>query len=135
MRVKKQPWHRGPVSWVDGNDMYISVVFTWQIHDVRSLASWGKCALRHRVHIGGPATHVMKKELRDYADVLGGDMPDAVTRHNPDATFASRGCPVGCWFCIVPSMEGREFTLIDDFVPRPIPVSYTHLTLPTILLV
>ena len=47
-------------------------------------------------------------------------MPDVVQRHNPMATFASRGCPVGCWFCIVPAMEGREFTLLPDFIPRPI---------------
>ena len=27
---------------------------------------------------------------------------------------------MGCWFCIVPPMEGREFTLIPDFTPRPV---------------
>jgi hypothetical protein len=27
---------------------------------------------------------------------------------------------VGCWFCIVPAMEGKEFTLIPEFIPRPI---------------
>ena len=36
------------------------------------------------------------------------------------ATFASRGCPVGCWFCIVPKMEGKAFTLLPDFPVRPI---------------
>ena len=41
-------------------------------------------------------------------------------RHNPQATIASRGCPVGCWFCIVPKMEGRSFTLLPDFPVRPI---------------
>ena len=52
--------------------------------------------------------------------ISAGMCQDAVTRHNPAATIASRGCPVGCWFCIVPAMEGREFILIDDFEPRPI---------------
>ena len=61
----------------------------------------------------------MKHELEDVAE-LGGDYPDAVAKHNPDATIASRGCPVGCWFCIVPAMEGKEFTLLPDFPVRPI---------------
>ena len=71
------------------------------------------------MRVGGPALHVGRKAFDGIAE-CGGDAPDAVARHNPDATFASRGCPVGCWFCIVPSMEGRDFTLIDDFEPRPI---------------
>ena len=60
--------------------------------------------------------------IRNYlADVayLGGEF-DALIHHNPDATMASRGCPVGCYFCIVPKMEGKEFTLLPDFTPRPI---------------
>lgn len=35
-------------------------------------------------------------------------------------TFASRGCPVGCWFCIVPQLEGKKFTLDYEFQPAPI---------------
>ena len=62
---------------------------------------------------------VMKHHLADVAEV-GGDIPDVVARHNPMATFASRGCDVGCWFCIVPKMEGNDFTEIDDFPVRPI---------------
>ena len=46
--------------------------------------------------------------------------PDAVSRHNPMATFASRGCPVGCSFCIVTPMEGAEFTEFDNFAVRPV---------------
>ena len=33
--------------------------------------------------------------------------------------FASRGCPVGCSFCIVPKLEGTEFSLDWDFTPAP----------------
>jgi hypothetical protein len=61
----------------------------------------------------------MKHRLADVAEI-GGDYPDAVAKHNPLATFASRGCPVGCWFCIVPKMEGKAFTLIPDFPVRPV---------------
>jgi hypothetical protein len=36
------------------------------------------------------------------------------------ATRASYGCPVGCWFCIVPKMDGKAFTLMPDFPVRPV---------------
>ena len=53
---------------------------------------------------------------------LGGTLPDgeAVVRHNPMATIASRRCSVGCWFCIVPKMEGRTYTELPDFPVRPV---------------
>lgn len=114
-------WAHGIVEWIDGDDAYLSVVFTWDLDHCWQRAQW----LYHsgyRVHVGGPALHVRTGAREDMRGVatIGGDMPDAVARHNPDATFASRGCPVGCWFCIVPDMEGRTFTLIDDFPVRPI---------------
>lgn len=61
----------------------------------------------------------MKHRLADVAEI-DAEYPDAVARHNPEATIASRGCPVGCWFCIVPAMEGKAFTLIPDFPVRPV---------------
>src|SRR3546814_19282914 len=36
------------------------------------------------------------------------------------ATKASEGCPVGCWYCVVPAMEGKSFTLLPEFTPRPV---------------
>jgi hypothetical protein len=71
------------------------------------------------VRAGGPGTFTQRKYLADIAEV-GGNYPDAVARHNPMATFASRGCPVGCWFCIVPKMEGSTFTEFPDFPVRPV---------------
>ena len=118
---KVMSWARKPVSWTDGENAYISAVFTWQLPKVYEMAI-GYQNFGHQVSVGGPALHVAtsyKKLLEEFCTV-GGDRPDTVYRHNRFATFASRGCPVGCWFCIVPSMEGRTFTLIDDFVPRPI---------------
>ena len=67
---------------------------------------------------GGPGTFARRSYLADVAE-LGGEV-DALVRHNPDATITSRGCPVGCYFCIVPKMEGKEFTLLPNFIPRPI---------------
>ena len=114
-------WRKGIVEWGTDDAAYLSVVFTWDLPAAWSRAHWLYTA-GFNVHVGGPALHVhtpIRADLKKIATV-GGEWPDAVRRHNPDATFASRGCPVGCWFCVVPSMEGREFTLIDDFEPRPI---------------
>ena len=111
-------WRKGIVDWTDGGTAYISVVFSWDAPQAYSKAAWYR-ALGYDVKVGGPGVFVLGRMFREVAQV-GGSIPDTVVRHNPSATFASRGCDVGCWFCIVPPMEGRNFTLIPDFTPRPI---------------
>lgn len=114
------PWSGGLAEWVDGDTTCISVAFTWKLEEALSRAVFAK-AQGLKVKVGGPAVFLtsMQKVFNDIAEV-GGDYMDAVYQHNSSATFASRGCPVGCWFCIVPKMEGREFTLIPDFPVRPV---------------
>ena len=112
-------WIGGLAEWTEGETAYLSVSFTWKLTEARDRARWYR-ALGYRVVAGRPATFVRKKFLADDVDELGGELPDAVRRHNPAATVASRGCPVGCWFCIVPKMEGRNFTLLPDFPVRPV---------------
>lgn len=114
-------WVNGLAEWDDGDTVYLSVVFTWRLNDAYMRAQWNK-ALGKKVKIGGPALFLnqMKHRVFEVADEVGGDYPDALKHHNPNATIASRGCPVGCWFCIVPAMEGKEFTLLPDFPVRPI---------------
>lgn len=113
-------WSGGLAEWVEGNTTFLSVAFTWKLNDAYSRALFAK-AQGMKVVAGGPALFLIKMQhkLTEVAEI-GTDYPEAVTKHNPLATFASRGCPVGCYFCIVPAMEGREFTLIPDFTPRPI---------------
>lgn len=116
--MDKGAWSRNAVHWRDGDVAYISVAFTWQMPGAREIA------LRYRaegchVKVGGPGTFTQKKYMADVAEV-GGSLPDAIARHNPMATRASYGCPVGCWFCIVPKMDGKVFTLKPDFTPRPV---------------
>lgn len=113
-------WSGGFTEWIEGDTAYLSVAFTWLLDKAYSRAIWYR-ALGYKVRAGGPALFLVKMqhELAEVAEV-GGDIPDAIARHNPQATMASRGCPVGCWFCIVPAMEGKEFTLIPDFPVRPI---------------
>jgi len=110
-------WSNGLTEWIEGDIAYISVVFSWRLPDAYQLAIWYK-AQGYRVRAGGPALFANKKYLAEVAEV-GGEV-DALTHHNRQATIASRGCPVGCYFCIVPRMEGLNFTLIWDFVPRAI---------------
>jgi hypothetical protein len=116
--VSEAAWVGGLAEWTVGNTVYLSVAFTWKLKEARDRALWYR-QLGYTVRAGGPATFRPGGYLADVA-TLGGDMPDALWRHNPMATIASRGCPVGCWFCIVPAMEGRAFTLLPDFPVRPV---------------
>lgn len=113
-------WIGGLAEWEDGDTTYLSVSFTWKLDEAYTRALFAK-AQGKRVVAGGPALFLtkMKHRLADVAEI-GTTFPDAIARHNPMATMASRGCPVGCWFCIVPAMEGKAFTLIPDFPVRPV---------------
>lgn len=113
-------WAGGLAHWEEGETVFLSVAFTYKLDEAYEMALFAKSCGK-QVVAGGPALFLtkMKHRLADVA-IIRDKYPDAIARHNPDATFASRGCPVGCWFCIVPKMEGREFTLIPDFPVRPI---------------
>lgn len=113
-------WVKGLAEWTADGVAHLSVAFTWKVAEAYSRAAWYRQA-GYRVRAGGPALFhpKVRERLGDVAE-LGGEMPDAIVHHNPDATVASRGCPVGCWFCIVPKMEGKTFTLLPDFPVRPV---------------
>lgn len=116
--LQKVKWIGGLAEWIEGDTAFLSVAFTWKLPEAYERARW-YAASGYAVKAGGPAFFVRKDYLKGVAET-GDDYPDAVWRHNPNATIASRGCPVGCWFCIVPSMEGEKFTLLPDFPVRPI---------------
>lgn len=118
MDWNKGAWIPGVAHWTEERTAYLSVAFTWRLPVARELAIRYRDA-GYRVLAGGPGVFTQRRYLEDVVEV-GGNYLDAVRRHNPMATFASRGCPVGCWFCIVPKMEGKSFTLLDDFEPRPV---------------
>lgn len=120
MSQEKSKWIGGLAQWTEGDTMFLSVTFTWKLDEAYSRALFAR-ACGMKVIAGGPALFLskMQHELFGVAEI-GKDYPDAIARHNPMATIASRGCPVGCGFCIVPAMEGKEFTLLPDFPVRPI---------------
>lgn len=113
-------WSGGLAEWQTGDLVSLSVAFTWKLDEAYTRAVFAR-SQGLKVIAGGPALFLVqnKHRLVDVAEI-GQHAKDAIARHNPRATFASRGCPVGCWFCIVPPMEGREFTLLPDFPVRPV---------------
>src|ERR1017187_4363757 len=114
-------WCGGLAEWQEGNTLYLSIAFTWKLDEAYSRALFAREVQGLTVKAGGPALFLPeKKHAMQHFLTPGEQFHDAIARHNPDATIASRGCPVGCWFCIVPKMEGREFTLLPDFPVRPV---------------
>lgn len=93
-------WSGGLAEWVANGTAYLSVSFTWRLPDAFSRAVFYR-SQGLRVQAGGPAVFIRPDYLKEVAEI-GQTLPDAIVRHNPQATMASRGCPVGCWFCIVP---------------------------------
>jgi hypothetical protein len=113
-------WSNGLAEWIEGDTAYLSVVFSWRLRDAYQRAAWYN-AEGYKVKVGGPAVwanHQYANILKEFGEV--GGTADALQHHNPLATLASRGCPVGCYFCVVPKMDGKTFTFLPDFTPRPI---------------
>jgi hypothetical protein len=121
-------WIGGLAEWDEGDTTYLSIAFTWLLDRAANRAMIAR-GIGKRVIAGGPAlfNKLMRHELEDFAEIQQ-TYPDALARHNPDATIASRGCPGKgteeapdpCAHCIVPKMWGTKFTLLPDFPVRPI---------------
>lgn len=111
-------WAKNIIHWRDEDYLNISVVFTWHLPKARILCAWNQQA-GIRVQAGGPAVDLMPDYLADVAECGGQMFPLPLSRHNPDATFTTRGCIRKCLFCAVPKIEG-EFRELDDWIPAPI---------------
>jgi len=112
-------WIGGLAEWTEGDTAFFSVAFTWLLDSVYPRAVYYR-SLGMKVCVGGPATFLKRptKGLEKIAEI-GGHYPDAVAKHNPLATMASRGCSEVCSHCIVPKMEGG-FSFYPKFPVRPI---------------
>jgi len=109
-------WAGGFVEWTEEKTAFLSVVFSWQLQEAYQRAVWWK-QLGYEVRAGGPAVALNPSVLSGVAEV-GGEI-SALWRHNPDATFTSRGCIRKCSFCAVPKIEG-ELVELDDWPIRPV---------------
>lgn len=99
----------------------LSVVFSWHAVIARDIALRVKG--QSEVWCGGPGMFAMAnwwKRETGLECTKGLDWRFELQRGNYLMGFASRGCPVNCYFCIVPRIEGVEFTLDWDFQPAPI---------------
>ena len=124
MKDTLNPWQKqraantwtsdGLLEWTEGNTAYLSVVFTWKLVEASQRIVWHR-AMGRDVLVGGPAVSLMPDMLpaNTASDV------DALVRHNPDATFTSRGCIRRCSFCAVPKTEGQLVEL-DEWEAKPI---------------
>ena len=109
-------WGKHFIEWIENDIAFVSCVFTWQLPEVYQRCIW----LRqegYRIYAGGPAVSLMPEYLADVAEI-GGQI-NALPRHNPNATFTSRGCPRNCSFCAVPRIEG-DLVELDGWEPKPI---------------
>ena len=111
-----------PGIFLQGFDLVcLSVIFTWHAPIAREIA-W-RVSGQTEVWAGGPGlfrlTDWWKRETGLDAHI-GLDQRFERQRGDYRMCFAARGCPVGCFFCIVPKLEGKKFTFDWDFIPAPI---------------
>lgn len=99
----------------------LSIIFTWHAPIAKEIAL--RLKDNSEVWCGGPGIFKLDKWWKretGLETVKGLDQRFEKQRGKYKMTFASRGCPVNCYFCIVPQLEGTNFTLDWDFVPAPI---------------
>lgn len=111
----------GPLLTLGYDLVCLSVIFSWHAPIARDIALRVKGFAD--VWCGGPGMTRLVEWWRTQTGLTCSPGIDArFERQRGDyrMTFASRGCPVGCWFCVVPQLEGRAFTLYYDFTPAPI---------------
>jgi hypothetical protein len=111
-------WSKRSIEWIQGDEVCISVPFTWYLP-----AAYSRCvALKQEgfdVYAGGPAVKLIPDYLSGVVKTQYNTMVDVVSLHNPDATFTSRGCIRRCEFCAVPKIEG-DLRELKSWTPRPI---------------
>lgn len=132
--AKKQGWRVEQLKDIRPFDGFqydivaISVVFSW---DLPLAFEWGR-QIKTELWMGGPAVSANVSLVRK-------QLPQALITSGPDSRFEreigdyewsrwGRGCSVGCWFCIVPKIDGDQFieypetsasrVIIDDNIIR-----------------
>jgi len=115
MKDGKTKWGNGIAEWTIENVAFVSSVFSWNLHPAYMRCIYYK-TLGYHVRCGGQTVAMNPSAFAEF-DTSG--EVDALTKHNPNAVFTSRGCIRNCSFCLVPSLEGKLIEL-DDWPVRPI---------------
>ena len=108
-------WSNGIAEWIEGDPAYVSAVFSWNKQKAYMRCVYYK-SLGYHVRCGGQAV-AMNQYMFDDFDTSGSI--NALSHHNPDAVFTSRGCIRNCSFCLVPKLEGALYEL-DEWDVKPI---------------
>jgi hypothetical protein len=116
-------YHKGdPGLWaLDAELVCLSVIFSWHAPIAKEIAL--RMKLTADVWCGGPGMFALANWWRKETGLVMTKGVDPRFESQPGKylmTFASRGCPVNCSFCIVPKMEGLKQTLYWDFQPAPV---------------
>jgi len=114
-------WPGDPGAFSFGYDLVaLSVIFSWHAPIARDVAL--RVSGEAEVWCGGPGMSALINWWRSETGLeahYGLDQRFDRQRGDYLMTFAARGCPVGCWFCIVPKIEGKTFSLDWQFQPAP----------------
>lgn len=119
-------WPKKIVEWTKNNNVYLSVVFTWNLPDAWSRCIWYR-QQGYDVHAGGVAVSLFPDYLTNVAKVNDLHI-DALSLHNKMATRFSIGCVNKCPFCAVPIIEGD--LKLREGKPLPIVCDNNALALP-----
>jgi hypothetical protein len=110
---------KGPTRWIDGNTLFVSVPFTWNLPALLTEFKQRSLLWSHAL-VGGPAVRLMPNFFSGLDYVMSGEHhPGAIKRINPFATFTSRGCIRKCGFCAVPKCEG-DLLELPDWPDKPV---------------
>lgn len=99
----------------------LSLIFPWDAPLARKIARLVKA--NSEVWCGGPGIWALERDWKKWTGLdcqVGVDERFEHQQGNYLHTFASRGCPTGCWWCGVPTFEGKEFTLEFEFQLAPV---------------
>lgn len=106
---------------LDANLFCFSAIFTW---DLPLLVKWANRVKDFgEVWLGGPAVSAMPRYVEQQTGLRPVVGIDSRFENQPGQykmTRTSRGCPVGCSFCIVPRIDGRTMVEYPDFSPSPV---------------
>ena len=112
-------WPKKETVWTEGRTIYVSIPFTWDLPDVKSMLQQ-RSFWWDRAVVGGPAVKLMPDFFVGMGHVsVGGDLPGVLQRINPMATRTTTGCVRKCTFCGVYQFEG-DFKELDNWPDLPL---------------
>ena len=105
-----EEWNGAPGLFALGHtQIYLSVIFSWDALLARDIALYMKD--KGDVACGGPGMFALQSWWKKETGLTCCSALDSRFERQQGRyhmTFASRGCPVNCYFCIVPRLEHKH---------------------------